>query len=476
MSFPLDTLAQLPPTSLSTSYGVAKNAKSQKRFNFQKKARSKYFSHGLVFKMVDIKSSPLIKSYWNTFHCCGVLEQKNEKLTGKYCGNRWCLTCNRVRTAKMINGYSQSINEMQRPYFVTLTVPNVKGKALRETIQEMTMAVRTIKKKLFRMNVDITGIRKLECTFNDIRNDFHPHFHFLISGRIPAMLLVNAWLKEFSNADRKGQDYKRADGKAVKELFKYFTKLVVKTYDKKSGQAVRKKVQVNALDTIFNAIKGMRVYQPMGIVKYQAEFSRFIGKIKNTYEERKNAIVMMIQNDENVKVNAVFTATMQYNENDFSPGNVDTDILMKFKGKPGELERYQWFNAIINRADFSKYDAMEKLCFEIKFTGVNMPEKFKKMSFRTFYKHEAVQWFTDFYTNLNGINITEEIEELFSQKVEGLTKDSTRWLWHKNDWFDIETGEVLCNYDPSIEMQKIVESIEVEKTELTKTKTVTLWS
>jgi hypothetical protein len=47
----------------------------------------------------------------------------------------------------------------------------------------------------------------------------------------------------------------------MKDLFKYFTKLIAKRRDQSEGQRI---APVAALDVIFCAMKGRRVYQPMG--------------------------------------------------------------------------------------------------------------------------------------------------------------------------------------------------------------------
>jgi len=71
------------------------------------RARSKYFTRGLMFGMIDLKDSPLIKQYWNTYYCASTLFQESGKITSRYCSNRFCIVCNRIRTAiKKICRYS----------------------------------------------------------------------------------------------------------------------------------------------------------------------------------------------------------------------------------------------------------------------------------------------------------------------------------------------------------------------------------
>lgn len=248
----LDTLAQLEKAPQT-------EASSGGKKTLLKRARSKYISNNVSLKLAD-QGSDLKKSYFNTFHCCNVLTQHGQEVTGKYCNNRWCLTCNRIRTAKLINGYYKTLTELNDKYFVTLTIPNVIGTDLRETTKDMIKTFRAIQKTFCKRKTSIIGIRKLEITFNSNRNDFHPHFHLIVSGHQIAVDVVSEWLKRYPNANLQAQDIRPSDDNAVMELFKYFTKIVTKG-----------NIFISALDTIFLSMRGLRVFQPMGIKKNVSE-------------------------------------------------------------------------------------------------------------------------------------------------------------------------------------------------------------
>lgn len=249
----LDTLAQLRTSATDAGCGGSK-------ITLLKRARSKYISNGISLKLADLDTD-LKKSYYNTYHCASALEQHDNKITGKYCNNRWCLTCNRIRTAKLINGYRQTLSELNEKTFVTLTIPNVSGNVLAETLDTMLKTFKDIQ-EVFRKRrkTPIIGIRKLEVTFNPERCDFHPHFHLVVSGYEVANEIVLEWLKRNETANIKGQDVRQADDNSIMELFKYFTKIVTK-----------KSVYISALDTIFSAMRNRRVFQPMGIEKNVSE-------------------------------------------------------------------------------------------------------------------------------------------------------------------------------------------------------------
>jgi hypothetical protein len=83
-----------------------------------------------------------------------------------------------------------------------------------------------------------------------------------MDGRAQAHALVRRWLAAFPTATAKAQDVRRCTGPAaMKELFKYFTKLLVKGMD---GERTAPPPRV--LDTMFKAVRGLRTFQPMGFV------------------------------------------------------------------------------------------------------------------------------------------------------------------------------------------------------------------
>jgi plasmid rolling circle replication initiator protein Rep len=261
----LDTLAQLSTTTLKPPKteglsGLDKN-KCNCQSKFQRKAKSKAISNAVVFQLVDVPNSPLTKSYWQTYHCNNVILQDGEKVSSRYCNQRWCIVCNRVRTAKMINGYSQPLSELSDPHFVTLTIPNVPGKKLKGAIEGMIESFTRIRKNIDKTyDKKIKGLRKTECTYNSFRDDYHPHFHLIVDGKDTANKLVDLWLNQYPKADIKAQDVRKANDDTMLELFKYFTKVVNKD-----------KFYPEPMDRIFRAMYKKRVFQPLGIKKEVSE-------------------------------------------------------------------------------------------------------------------------------------------------------------------------------------------------------------
>jgi hypothetical protein len=259
----LDTIAQ-PPTSLPAKYKKTLEI-------FKKRAVAKYLSRSLILSLIDL-DSPLKQSYWRTWHCSNVLLQEGKKVVSKYCNNRWCLVCNRIRTAKLIKAYLPEIKKMRNPQFVTLTIPNVPASELKKTIDGMIREFILIKNVFVRRRgLRINGIRKLEVTYNKVLNTYHPHLHLIVDGIEVGKALISEWLNRYPEADHRGQNIRPADENSMIELFKYSTKLTTKSLiTKENGKTI---IQVNAesLDVIFQAMYGRRIFQAMGSIRQVSE-------------------------------------------------------------------------------------------------------------------------------------------------------------------------------------------------------------
>ena len=275
MKAKLDTLSQLSTKAIlpPKNMGVARNGfssisatdnvltKSQlEQETYKKRAKSKSITNAIVFKLIDLKS-PMEHSYWLSWRCNKTLIQQGEKITTRFCNQRWCLQCNRIRTAKQINGYKEPISKLKETQFVTLTIPNVQPKELKLAIEQMNDSLKKIRKNLLKTyKLKLKGLKKVECTYNPQRNDYHPHFHLIIEGKKEAEHLVSLWLKQYPTADIKGQDIRPAKEDSLLELCKYFTKVVNKDqfYPKQ-------------MDIIFRAMKGKRTFQPIGLKRIVSE-------------------------------------------------------------------------------------------------------------------------------------------------------------------------------------------------------------
>lgn len=230
--------------------------------SFLKRAVAKYRTQKLVFRLIDLHGD-LYESYWQTKYCSSVLLQHDKTITSTYCNNRWCIVCNRIRSAKLIKGYLPEIRRFENPQSVTLTIVNVPAENLKIELTKMIGICSKIN-NLFRHKRDfrIKGLRKIECTYNkeEIITSYHLHLHWIIEGVQAAEALKEEWLRNYPDAEPWCQKIKPANEESLIELFKYATKLVVKDQG-----------DVKALDVIFRAFKRKRVFQPVGLKRYVDE-------------------------------------------------------------------------------------------------------------------------------------------------------------------------------------------------------------
>jgi hypothetical protein len=230
---------------------------------FKKRAKAKYITFGYIFDLINL-NSPLKTSYKNTVHCCSELiyDIEKNKITGKYCKNRWCLVCNRIRTGKLINRYLDELSKYKDLYFVTLTIRNVKGIDLKHALTSMQAEWSKLRFRYKKQNISFNGIRKSECTYNLRRQDYHPHYHIIIQGKTQANNLLADWLKLYPDITNiKGQDVRKADVNTLKELFKYTTKIVIR--DKNTPKNVYR-ILVEQLDVMNQAYYQKKVFIPFG--------------------------------------------------------------------------------------------------------------------------------------------------------------------------------------------------------------------
>jgi 5S rRNA maturation endonuclease (ribonuclease M5) len=202
------------------------------------------------------------KKYWKTFHCNTILLQQGNSFKGSLCRKRWCTECCRIKTAELTNAYKEPIKELGAIYFVTLTTPNVKGEKLNKQIKRMIKAFQLIKNNIRNTyKIKLQGIRKIEVTYNEIENTYHPHFHLIQDNAIASDLVLSLWLNQFPNAKSVAQDVRKIDTtneNSFIELFKYATKETTKEGKQYSGEV---------LHTIYSSIEGLRIYQTYGAIK-----------------------------------------------------------------------------------------------------------------------------------------------------------------------------------------------------------------
>lgn len=126
---------------------------------------------------------------WNINH----YQELNIKEVTKthLCKNKFCFNCKKVLQAFRMSKYSDFIRKQKNLYHLVLTVPNVSGEDLKETLKKMSKTFRRFNliisgKDKFKIpfDLEVTGaLRSLEITFSKKNESvsFHPHYHVLVA-------------------------------------------------------------------------------------------------------------------------------------------------------------------------------------------------------------------------------------------------------------------------------------------------------
>jgi hypothetical protein len=268
-----ESTSQLDTFSLSAP-STSQEAQEKGLKKLRKRAQSKFVTNVVAFPLAQLRS-PLQKQYKRSTNCAGEITETPGKYTALYCNCRWCLVCSRIRTGRLIVGYLPAIEAMQEKWFLTLSRPNVAGPQLLDEIQYYLATARLIQRHLReKRKLEFSSLRKIECTYNEAVNTYHPHFHFIFDSEEAAQAFLDEWLSRNPTAKLdKGNQLKKANDRAVAELFKYFTKVVSKSQTKAANGIVTSdyRIHLEALDTMFQAMAKVRTFQPCGVIKAVSE-------------------------------------------------------------------------------------------------------------------------------------------------------------------------------------------------------------
>lgn len=224
--------------------------------NLGKRQKRKAITTAVSYQLLQL-NSPLYKEYLASLTCSNTVELKADGTTrALYCKKRWCTVCNNIRQAELIEAYLPALKAMREPFLVTLTVPSVKGFQISDTLTSMKETFTRIKDRIKKQGYRFNGIRKVEINYNEARDTYNPHYHIILDGADTSVQLVQNWLRDNPECDRKAQHISEADKNSLKELFKYQAKVVINS-----------KFNAVATDTIMRALKGVRTFQNFGDVK-----------------------------------------------------------------------------------------------------------------------------------------------------------------------------------------------------------------
>lgn len=269
----LDNLAELDITNVEQGNAVGYET-------LQRRAFSKYHTRKILMPLMDLNNGRK-QGYLNTYFCCDELVQYPDgKVTSKYCKNRWCIVCNRIRSAILHNTVKKPL-EGVKSCFVLLTSALTKQCM---TLDELNYTLDLYYKswcKVWRNTKNKYGklkcLRKIEITYSFRDGWFHPHYHIMIEGNSDVgEYVVSEWrrimLVNGIHTTEKGNGSITANEGAFSEIFKY----VCKMYDTVENSNTRKIDYVipypaQKLDDIFCALQKRKIFQTYNLGKIEVE-------------------------------------------------------------------------------------------------------------------------------------------------------------------------------------------------------------
>lgn len=192
-----------------------------------------------------------------------------------FCGNRFCPQCSANKSREDALQLATMIDYLKQEYgyefiFLTLTAPNIPAYKVQEELKEYSKSFERLFKTK-KVKTAIKGyVRKLEMTYNSVRNDYHPHYHVLLAVRksyftqSSQYISQKEWLRLWANAKKdptiKSVDIRKFKAKddlykAIFEISKYISKDSDYMYSK------------DVFKVFYKSLKGKRMLSYSGCFK-----------------------------------------------------------------------------------------------------------------------------------------------------------------------------------------------------------------
>lgn len=229
----------------------------------------------LVDKHIPYKSKKRFCECGNWIESLSDREESKMKVYhANFCKNRFCPICAWRLAEKDAMKISVLMDYIKAEHdkdfiFVTLTAPNVKAEDLIDEITRYNKAFKELVRRDVIEKINKGYIRKLEITYNAVRDDYHPHFHCIFAVNssyfksrdyVKQEIWLNLWRDVMKDESITQVDVRRvkvggAGGrdKAVREVAKY----AAKDDDYTRGQEI--------FDVFYGALKGRQVLTYNGL-------------------------------------------------------------------------------------------------------------------------------------------------------------------------------------------------------------------
>lgn len=191
---------------------------------------------------------------------------------GSFCKNRFCPVCSWLKARK--NAFeilellkAVEVKENLTFLFITLTAPNVIKEKLREEIEDFNKSFKRLfeRKEFEAFNKGF--IRKLEVTYNQVENTYHPHFHIIVAvnksyfkskNYMSKKRLLELWQSAKRNPNITQVDIKPVKMGSIKEVME------IATYSAKQSELYSSK---EVFDGFYNGLYRKKILVYNGLFK-----------------------------------------------------------------------------------------------------------------------------------------------------------------------------------------------------------------
>ena len=234
-----------------------------------------YFMEKLVSEhVVSAKTLELIKEC-NTFMMMVADEsfEKKKQHKGNSCKNRFCPICAWKKARKDALSLSVMMaylkqEEKKEFIFLTLTAPNVSADELNDEIKHYNQSFQRLMQRKEVRKVVKGYARKLEITYNEERDDYHPHFHVLVAvnksyfNQATQYISRDRWLELWQQVTKNPLitqvDVRKVRGSRDDKVYE------IAKYSAKDSDYLQNQ---NVFEVFYNALKGKRLIVFSGLFK-----------------------------------------------------------------------------------------------------------------------------------------------------------------------------------------------------------------
>src|SRR5690625_1399958 len=259
------------------------NPKNKKKQDIMDKSTKKkrkngvlaYFMEKLVSERIVSENTLKLIKECNTFMMMIAdenLENKKQH-TGNTCKNRFCPICAWKKSRKDALALSVmmaylKLEKKKEFIFLTLTAPNVPAEELNDEIKHYNHSFKKLMERKEVKNIVKGYARKLEITYNEERDDYHPHFHVLIAvnksyfTQTTQYINRDRWLKLWQESTKNNTitqvDVRKVQNSRDNRVFE------IAKYSAKDSDYL---ISQDVFEVFYNALKGKRLIVYSGLFK-----------------------------------------------------------------------------------------------------------------------------------------------------------------------------------------------------------------